>query len=252
MTFDCHVHTGKLQAFLVDGKTDELLRDADRHGVEKLFCTEALALLYDMREGNRKLAEWMKEHPDRVYGYASICSPRYGQEAVDEVRRCIEDYEMHGLKIYSFTQPITGKLVLSVDDPWMDPVLEKAVEYDVPVLAHSSPAECEALCARFPDLKLIMAHAGNTLHAGGDWHRALSAAKRHSHLYLDTATSTTDLDFMETAAAEVGAERLVYGSDWPLFDMGFALARVTGSALTEEQKGLVLGGNLARLVRRGM
>ena len=156
---------------------------------------------------------------------------------------------MHGLKIYSFSQPGTGLPFLSVDDPWMYPVLEKAMNCCIPVLAHSNPSECESLCERFPELILIMAHSGNTLHARGDWHLAIAVAKRHPNLLLDTSTSTADTDFIETAVEELGAERILYGSDWPLFDMGFAMARVQEADISESAKWMILGENIAKITR---
>jgi len=249
MIIDCHVHIGKLQAFHAEGKLDELIRSADDHGVERLFCTDSIALMYDMFEGNKHLAEAMKEYPERILGYCTICSARHGQDAVDEVKRCIEEYGMLGLKIYSFSQPGTRLPFLSVDDPWMYPVLEKAVGYGIPVLAHTNPSECESLCERFPGLILIMAHSGNTLYAHGDWHLAIATAKKHLNLLLDTSTSTADMDFIETAVEELGAERVLYGSDWPLFDMGFALSRVQEADISESAKSLILGENLEKIIR---
>ncbi len=248
MIIDCHVHIGKLQAFHAEGKLDELVRLADEDGIESLFCTDSMALMYDMFEGNKHLAEAMKEYPERILGYCTICSARYGQEAVDEVKRCIEEYGMLGLKIYSFTQPGTRLPFLSVDDPWMYPVLEKAVGYGIPVLAHANSSECESLCERFPELILIMAHSGNTFHARGDWHLAIAVAKRHSNLFLDTSTSTADMDFIETAVEELGAERILYGSDWPIFDLGFALARVQKAHISESAKRMILWENLNKII----
>lgn len=248
MIIDCHVHLGKLQTFHTEGAIEELICVADKHGIDKLFCTDAMALFYDSFEGNKRLARFMRKYPQHLLGYCTISSARYGQEAVDEVRRCVEEYGMQGLKIYSFSQPGTHRPFLSVDDPWMDPILEKAVDYGIPVLAHANPMECASLCKRFPELILIMAHSGNTLHASGDWHRAIAAAKENPHLLLDTSTSSTDIDFIETAVEELGAEKILYGSDWPIFSMSFALARVQEADILDMAKTMMLGDNLERIM----
>jgi hypothetical protein len=248
MIIDAHVHLGPMPLFRVEGRVEDLLRAADRSGIEKLFCTDAIALYYDFREGNERLYRIMRQHPDRILGYCTISSARYGAKAVEEVERCAQDYGMRGLKIYSFSIPGTREPFLSVDDAWMYPVIEKAAEYGMVILAHCNAEEIAHLASLFPHAILVMAHMGNTAHARGDWHRAIAVARRYPNVYLDTSTSSTDFDCVETAVAILGAERLLFGSDWPLFHHEFALARIRETSLSPEAQALILGGNLRRLL----
>jgi len=55
---------------------------------------------------------------------------------------------------------------------------------------------------------------------------------------------------IETAVAEAGAEKIVYGSDLPLLDPALQIAKVTESDITREQKELILSGNMQRLFSR--
>ena len=140
----------------------------------------------------------MKRFPDRILGYASLHSTRFGGEALDELERCRHDYGMRGLKIYSTPD-------MSIAEPAMIPILEKCVELEIPVLAHTTPQECEYLLGYVPECRLIMAHAGGQPFANGDWNRAIMAAQRFENLYLDTASSTIDTGFLETCVAALGA-----------------------------------------------
>lgn len=248
MIIDAHVHIGMMTLFRAEGRVEDLLREADQSGIEKLFCTDATALLYDFREGNQNLYQLMRRYPDRIIGYCTISSARYGQEALDEIDRCANDYGMRGLKIYSFSVPGTHDPFISVDDEWMYPLIEKATEYQMVILAHSNAEEIGHLAELFPQAILLMAHMGNTAHARGDWHKAIAVAKRYPNIYLDTSTSSTDFDCIETAVEVLGAERIIFGSDWPLFSHEFALARITSTSLTQGEKDLILGGNLRRLL----
>lgn len=248
MIIDAHVHLGMMPLFRVEGKIDDLIRAADRSGIDKLFCTEATALFYDFREGNQRLFQVMKRYPDRIIGYCTISSARYGQEAVDEVDRCANDYGMRGLKIYSFSIPGTHEPFMSIDDEWMYPIVERAAEHGMVILAHSDADEIGRLAGLFPSATLLMAHMGNTAHARGDWHKAIAVARRYPNIYLDTSTSTTDFDCVETAVDLLGADRIIFGSDWPLFHHEFALARIRGASLKQEEKDLILGGNMVRLL----
>jgi len=238
---DGHVHIGKSTRLQIDTDGERLVRIADELGFEKICCTDLTALFYDMHEGNRLLADEIKRFPDRILGYASIHSTRFGRATLEELERCRNDYGMRGLKIYSTPD-------LSIAEPAMIPILEKCVELDFPILAHTTPQECEYLLSAVPACKLIMAHAGGQPFAKGDWNRAIMSAQRFPNLYLDTASSTIDMGFVEACVAALGAERIVFGTDTPLLEPWVQLAKLRQTKLTGPELDLILGGNILRLM----
>jgi len=243
MITDCHVHIGKTHWFHLDHEAKDLLAAADKASIDRMMITDLTALTYDMREGNAWIRTQVAECPDRLLPYYTVCSARCGAWAVDDLDRYVNDYGFRGLKIYSVPP------LLLIDDPYMIPILEKTAELKIPVLAHSTGAECESLCRQVPDLVLINAHMGCCPQAQGDWHRSVAAAKRYPNLYLDTTSSSFDNGMLEFAAAEVGAERILYGSDLPLLDPILQVAKVTESDLTPAEIDLILHGNIDRLLR---
>ncbi len=126
---------------------------------------------------------------------------------------------MRGLKIYSTPQ-------MSIAEPATIPIFQKAAELRFPILAHATPIECEYLMAAVPECTLMMAHAAAQPFAHGDWNRAIMAAKRFPNLYLETASSTIDTGFLETCVRELGPEKIIFGTDIPLLDPHFQLAKV--------------------------
>ena len=52
----------------------------------------------------------------------------YPQEAVTEINRCVGKIRVYGIKLWVARRAI---------DPGLNPILEKAVELDVPVLQHA-------------------------------------------------------------------------------------------------------------------
>jgi predicted TIM-barrel fold metal-dependent hydrolase len=223
----------------VDG--EHLVRVADVMGVEKICCTDLTALFYDMHEGNRLLYAEMKRFPDRIIGYASLHSTRFGQEALDELDRCAHDYGMRGLKIYSTPQ-------MSIAEPAAIPILEKAVELGFPILAHATPLECEYLMAAVPECKLMMAHAAAQPFANGDWNRAIMSAKRFPNLYLETASSTIDTGFLETCVRELGPEKIIFGTDIPLLDPYIQYSKIRDTNVDSGALAKILGGNILGLM----
>lgn len=241
MLIDAHVHIGKSARLQIDVTGELLVRTADELKIDRIFCTDLTALFYDMWEGNRLLYEQMKLFPDRIIGYASLHSTRFGQLALDELQRCRDDYGMRGLKIYSTPEA-------SIAEPAMIPILEKCADLGFVVLAHTTPPECEYLMSAVPECKFMMAHAGGQPFAHGDWNRAIMAAQRFENLYLETASSTIDTNFMETAVSILGPEKIIFGTDMPLLDPWTQLAKVRATKLDDRSKALICGGNIARLI----
>lgn len=241
MIVDGHVHIGKSTRLQINIDGEGLVRLVDALGVDKLCCTDLTALFYDMHEGNRLLYDEMRRFPDRILGYASLHSTRFGQEGLDEIRRCREVYGMRGLKIYSTPE-------MSIAEPAMIPIMELCAELRMPILAHTTPAECEYLMTRVPQAQFIMAHAGGQPFAHGDWNRAIMVAEKFPNLYLDTACSTVDTGFVEACVQVLGADRVIFGTDVPLLDPWPQLAKVKETRLTDAERALLMGGNILRLM----
>lgn len=240
---DSHVHIGPSVYFHFAADGDALVREADRLGIDRIFCTDTTALFYEMREGNDRLAKEMKRHRGRILGYCSVTSPRFGKRAVDEVRRCVEVHGMRGLKLYSYPEAC-------LVERWTWPVLEASARYRLPTLIHATPAECEAFAREVPEAIILMAHMGGHPFAHGEWWKAIAAAKAHKNTYLDTASSQIDNGMLETAVEELGPEKILFGSDMPLLDAAVQMAKVEGADIPEAAKRLILGGNMERLLKR--
>lgn len=241
MIIDAHVHIGKSARLQISVDGEFLVRVADELGIDKICCTDLTALFYDMHEGNRLLYEEMQRYPDRIIGYATLHSTRFGSEALENLTRCHEVYGMRGLKIYSTPEA-------SIAEPWTVPILEKCVEFDMPILAHTTPAECEYLMTRVPECKFMMAHSGGQPFASGDWNRAIMMAQRFENLYLETASSTLDAGFVEKAVAALGPARIIFGTDTPLLDPYAQRTKIAETRISREARDLIMGGNIQRLM----
>jgi uncharacterized protein len=241
MIVDAHVHIGKSMRLQINVDGETLVRIADQVGIDKICCTDLTALFYDAEEGNRLLYEEMKRFPDRIIGYATIPSTRFGKATLDELDRCYHDYGMRGLKLYSTPD-------FSIVEPATIPILEKCAELGMPILAHTTPWECEQLLPQVPECKFMIAHSGGQPWAKGDWGRTIMAAEQLPNLYLDLTSSTTDADFLEAAVARLGAQRIVFGTDTPLLDPYSQLAKVCDAPISKADRDLILGGNILRLM----
>lgn len=242
MVIDGHVHIGSAQCLQMKADAEMLIGLADGAGVDRIFVTHVTALYYAMREGNDLLGKDLARYGDRLIGYVTVPTHRLAHKACDEIRRCVEKYGMRGVKMYSHPEsPIT--------EASSTPIIELATELNMPVLGHFTPEECDVLMQRVPEAPIVMAHMGGQPYAKGNWHLAVETAKKHPRLILDTASSQIDNGMLEYAVAEVGPERVHFGSDMPLLDPWVQRAKIEGADISDDAKKMIMGENLARLLR---
>lgn len=99
------------------------------------------------------------------------------------------------------------------------------------------------MAARYPDVPIIMEHMG--YRDGTD--EAIEVAKVFSNVHLGTNTVAEPL-LLKRAIQELGPERVCFASNGPGVPMDFAVESIRRLNLGEEAEGLVLGGNVARLL----
>ncbi|MBA7632653.1 hypothetical protein ES703_40205 [subsurface metagenome] len=76
--------------------------------------------------------------------------------------------------------------------------------------------------------------------------QARLVAKRNSNIFLDTVSVLTyDIRW---AVQEVGADKVIMGSDWPTGSTVVHIKGVTEAVSSENDRDLILGGNIARIL----
>ena len=129
-----------------------------------------------------------------------------------------------------------------------------AAERGAVVLAHSSEekslaADYVRFANAFPEVKLIIAHLG----CGWDGDlthqvRAIQQSK-HGNLFTDTSSAKSITpNLIEWAVREIGAERILYGTDTPLYFAPMQRARIDHADLGERERRLILRDNAVRLL----
>ena len=89
----------------------------------------------------------------------------------------------------------------------------------------------------------VLAHAG----AGNKWD-AVQTAREVPNVYLETAARAAPAGSLERVVAEVGADRVLYGSDMPVFDARHQVGRIVTADISEHDKRNILGLNATRLL----
>ena len=127
-------------------------------------------------------------------------------------------------------------------------------EVGAPVMTHSGcpnslPAAFVPFADRHPKARVLLAHLGN---GAGDNQRAdlqvlaVQAAK-HGNLWVDTSSGRSILPgLIEWAVKEIGAERLLFGSDTPLYHVAMQRVRIEAAEITSTAKRLILRDNAVK------
>jgi len=244
----CHLH-------LVPGDTPEermtaLIRFADRMGVERVILSQGYSAdlhpsPQQLREENNRVLRAVQRFPDRAYGSVYL-SPNYLEFSLQEFDRCVRDGPMIGV----------GELEADkrCNASELDPIIERAVAMKAPILQHtwlksggnepgeSTPDDLVELARRHPQASLICAHTG------GDWERGIRMVRDTKNIYVETAGFDPASGFVEMAVRELGATRVIYGSDVGGRSFASQLAKVLGAGIPDSAKKLILGGNLRRLL----
>lgn len=237
MIIDAHVHVKGGDEYRREFTPEVILRTMDEAGVDRSVI---FSICLPGRESNELTARCHAAAPDRFIPFAHVL-PAEGCEAQRELRRAVEDLGCRGLKLHLGETPEATAEDLAA-------VCADAVELDLPVLVDFANRfeAAEALVEALPNLKLIVAHLG----APRDERlvdRFIGLARRHPNVCLDSSYSSVPWKIAD-AIRELGARRVIFGSDGPLIHPTIELAKIRVCNLGEDDFEKVTWRNIEGLL----
>jgi uncharacterized protein len=253
----CHVWPGHIAARVLanrpagldarhDGTLDGLRATMDAAGIDRAVC---LGVAHEARTVART--------NEFIGSVDRSCFVPFGTVHPDlspaENLRSLRDNGIAGVKLHPLFQD------LSLSDPRVVTLLAALAEAGITVITHAgaggdraanergAPKSLRGLLDAVPGLRLIACHFGG-------YHR-LDEAQEHvvgSRAILETSwppsTGRLDPGRVREIIERHGADRVVYGSDWPMTDPAAEIAAIRALGLPAEQEAAILGGNLAALL----
>ncbi len=258
------------------------------HGAPSAQRLDAATGVKLARSVNDRLAEAVKQHPDRFAGFAALATAD-PEAAADELERTVTQHGFKGAMIHGLTNGVF------FDDKRFWPIMERAEALDVPIYLHPAmphPAVVDAyyrdyvadypgiLTAawgftmetatqgirmvlsgafeKYPNLKIILGHMGEGL-PFLLW-RINMALQRpgnkaiefqdifRSHVYI-TTSGNFSTPALICSMLELGADRILYSVDWPYVMNLPGTKWMQDLQVSAEDKEKILSGNAKRLLK---
>ncbi len=128
-----------------------------------------------------------------------------------------------------------------------------ASKHNLIVLTHSGdaqslPQDFVDLANDFPNVRLILAHLGNSPDDDRMLHVKAVEASRHGNIYVDTSSAMNILPtVLENAVRRIGADKILFGTDTPLYFTPMQRIRIEFADITQNDKQKILCENAKKL-----
>lgn len=185
---------------------------------------------------------------ERHVGFGTVHVELSVEENLESLRR----HGLRGVKIHPLFQNY------ALDDPRLWEIFE-AFGDEVAVITHvgaggdahqnslSSPRMIRDIVRTFPKLRLMACHFGG-YKILDDAEEMLSGADVVLETSWPPSLTTLAPERVRELIRKHGAERIVFGSDWPMTSPADEIAAIQALGLSDDETKAVLGGTLARLL----
>lgn len=259
MIIDCHVHLSK---FGHEGETylqirDNLLSSMGRLGIGCSFVYPDSEPNTDVSDLDTTL-ELVSDHP-QVVMLGTACIPEVDSEMVDRLDALASAGDIIGVKLYP------GFELFYPDDSRCHAIYEVCIEHDMPVVFHSGetmnepwrekynhPQEIAKVARCFPALRIVVAHFSQP-HLADCRNLALAYPNVHADVsglaHPDVVERCGEEAIIHNLEAVVTRQpdKVLFGTDWPICDVGQHLRLVASLPISEAAQDLILWRNAERV-----
>jgi len=240
---DAHAYVGP-SLFGQDQSLSELQRRMEECGVDKAVLCPSRPKAYHLGPANDLVAQAVASNPERFFGFCRV-DPWQGLAALDELKRGCEDLNLCGLLLHPWEEQF------QVASPMVNPLLEYAAEHSLLVFVEmgyplfSHPLDVVEVAKRYPEILFLGSHGLQLDSSAFALVDAEVAMFECENLIMETSGMYAPA-VMEKVVQELGAQRLIFGSHSPWYNMQLEVERVRRLDLDAEQSAAVLGGNILR------
>lgn len=261
MIIDCHVHLNRYdesQPARLEDRYRLLKAEMERHGIARALVLSSY-MVNDHRPGVDELLEVVGADP-QIDVVAGVSYQNYRASDLAQLRTRLAEGQIRGLKLYPGYEPF------HVWDPRLRVVYELAGEFGVPVMIHTGdtydvrgrlkyahPLHVDEVAVEFREVTFVLCHLGNPWFVD-----AMEVIYKNENVVGDISGLTLGqfeerferymLARLQEVVAYAGdPASLLFGTDWPICDMGSYIRFVRNLGLSEAETELILYKNTARV-----
>ena len=238
----------------------------EANGVGRTVLVQTVSSLDETREFLAAAA--VTDFIAGVVGWVDLTGPSV-DDTIARLRAGPGGNLLVGIRHQVHDEPDPGWLLRDDVQRGIRSVGEAGLVYDLLVKTRELPAALQ-LARRHPDMTFVIDHLAKPRIAAGrrdpEWERALAPFAPYSNVHCKLSGMVTEADwtrwtpqdlapYVERALEWFGAERCIYGSDWPVclmaggYDKVLNALNVTIAGLDRASKDSILGGNAYRAYR---
>jgi predicted TIM-barrel fold metal-dependent hydrolase len=250
---DVHGHFGVYcegELSLIDqwlgGTASEVSHRAELANVRWTIVSALKALMPfrgDVLRGNLEALSAAEKHDNLLFwAVADPCRT----ETIEQTKELLHHPRCLGIKIHPLQHQYEARHAL-------EPIFQVSAESPCVILTHSGdrgsyPEDFLPWADAYPEAKVILAHLGNGDDGKRSRHvRAIQHAK-HSNVWVDTSSASSMLSgLIEWAIAEIGDDRILFGTDAPLYFTACQRTRIECAAIPDLSKQRIFWDNAIQL-----
>lgn len=239
---DFHAHLGPyFNMHIPVCSAEGIVRLMDRSGIAKTIVSPTPGICSDLVYGNNMMLQTIGKHRGRLYG-SCIVNGNFPELSVDELNRCFEeDSHVVSIKIHPLLT------CHKMNDSRMKGIYEFASVHKSFIVVHTwldndpygNQDIFTGVAKDYPDIKWLMGHSGGPY---GSYH-AVEIAKKLPNVFLDLTMSMIPARQVEFFVSEIGADRVMFGTDNPFIDPRPQIGRLFLADISHEDRIKIMGGN---------
>jgi uncharacterized protein len=241
---DAHAHIGE-SLFGYSCSVEALLGSMDAEDIERSVVVALKPRDYHFSPENDRVANAVATHEDRLSGFVRV-DPWQREAALGELRRGLDDLNLIGLYLHPFEEQFAAndELIFPLMNGLRERGLPLMIAGGYPTFAH--PSQIGDLARQFPEVTIIVTHGGQLNISGLLLGDAAAMLRGNPNVIMETSGIYRE-DFIEDTISELGADRVVFGSNAPYLDQGFEADRIRYAHVDVATKNRIGRANIAQI-----
>lgn len=227
-----------------DGTLGMLLREGEKAGVDRFIVQSVATTPHQVSGINRFIARSVEENAPRLIGLGTL------HPESEDLQRDVEELlalGLHGVKLHPDIQGF------KIDDYRCLKIYELCERARLPILMHtgdsrfdnSNPNRLAPVLDIYNGLTVVGAHFGGW----SLWEEASVKLQGYENLYVDCSSCFHWLsdDVIRTIIARYGTDRVLFGTDYPMWSPSVELKRFLSLGYPDAAKRAILADNAKKV-----